>query len=124
MKKIKITNLADEIVRCLNEYTDEVVEALEETKANLAKEGVKKIRKQSPKRKGLYAKSWNVKKYSSRVIIYNKKHYQLTHLLEKGHKKRGGKGQVAAIPHIAKVEKALQKKAAKEFEKTLQRTRR
>lgn len=121
MAKVKMTELADEIVRCLNEYTDEVVEALEETKTNLAKEGVKRIRTQSPKRTSKYAKSWSYKKYSSKIIIYNRKRYQLTHLLEKGHKKRGGKGNVAAIPHIAKAEKEMQRIAAEEFKKILNR---
>lgn len=121
MAKIKMTGLADEIIRCLNEYTDEVVEALEETKVNLAKEGTKRIKQRSPKRTGKYAKSWSYKKYSGKTIIYNRKHYQLTHLLEKGHRKRGGKGNVAAIPHIAKVEREMQRIAAREFEKTLNR---
>jgi len=38
------------------------------------------------------------------VVIYEKKpEYRLTHLLEKGHAKRGG-GRVDARPHIKKAE--------------------
>ena len=113
----KITNLSDEIIKCLNDYTDEVEEALEKTKEKLAEEGVKELKKMSPKKTGKYSKGWNFKNRRGKVVIYNKKHYRLTHLLEKGHKKRGGKGTVAAIPHISTVEKNIQKKATEEFKK-------
>lgn len=112
---IKTDQLADTIVKYLAEVSDEATEALEETKENLAKEGVKKLKATSPKDKGDYAKSWTRKKTKKGQIIHNKR-YQLTHLLEKGHAKRKG-GRVAAIVHIAPVEDELSQKAAKEFEK-------
>ncbi|MNW18141.1 hypothetical protein D3C71_2175820 [compost metagenome] len=49
-------------------------------------------------------------------MIYNEKHYRLTHLLEKGHVKRGG-GRVAARVHIEPVEERI----VAEFEKRVER---
>jgi hypothetical protein len=51
------------------------------------------------------------------VVVHNKI-YGLTHLLEKGHAKRGG-GRVAGIPHIAPVEEEITGKLSDEIEKEL-----
>lgn len=80
---------------------------------DVAKETVKELKATSPRRKGpqggQYKKNWAYKKLRedsvrSQVVIYEKKpEYRLTHLLEKGHAKRGG-GRVDARPHIKKAE--------------------
>lgn len=114
---IRIDQLANEITRCLDQYTDDVTEALEKAKENLAKEGVRKLKATSPKDTGNYAKKWTQGKTKKGRAIYNKQ-YQLTHLLENGHAKRNG-GRVAAVVHIAPVEEELHQKAAAEFERAL-----
>ena len=55
-----------------------------------------------------YSKSWATKKvsensHSLEMTVHSKNRYQLAHLLEHGHAKRGG-GRVAARPHIAPAE--------------------
>lgn len=78
---------------------------------DVAKETVKELKATSPCRPqgGEYKKKWAYKKLRedsvrSQVVIYVKKpEYRLTHLLEKGHAKRGG-GRVDARPHIKKAE--------------------
>ena len=104
----KIDNLAREIMEGLKEYadlaSDDVKKAVRKTGNKVRKE----ISASAPKDTGTYAKSWSVKKNketsnSLEVTVHSKNRYQLAHLLEHGHAKRGG-GRVAARPHIAQAE--------------------
>lgn len=113
---IKVDQLANEISKALREYTTEVEEGLEEVKKEVAKEGVKQLKKTSPKLTGDYAKGWRVKRVGTAQVIHNATNYQLTHLLEKGHAKRGG-GRVPPKIHIAPVEE----NAIEEFEKRVEK---
>lgn len=66
------------------------------------------ISSNAPKRTGAYSKSWTSKKtkensHSLEMTVHSKNRYQLAHLLEKGHAKRGG-GRVSGKPHIAPAE--------------------
>ena len=68
----------------------------------------KEISSNAPKDTGAYSKSWTTKKvsessHSLEMTVHSKNRYQLAHLLEHGHAKRGG-GRVAARPHIAPAE--------------------
>ena len=103
-----IDNLADEIMKGLTEYADlaetEMKKAVKKTATSVKKE----ISANAPKRTGKYAKSWTAKKtkennHSLEITVHSKNKYQLAHLLEKGHAKRGG-GRVAGKPHIAPAE--------------------
>ncbi len=103
-----IDNLADEIMKGLTEYADladtEMKKAVRKTATAVKKE----ISANAPKRTGKYAKSWTSKKtketsHSLEMTVHSKNRYQLAHLLEKGHAKRGG-GRVSGTPHIAPAE--------------------
>ena len=66
--------------------------------------GKKNIEEAAPVRTGRYKKSWRIKKIREKansldVVIHSSNRYQLAHLLEYGHAKRGG-GRVAGKPHI------------------------
>ena len=107
-KKISISQLSAAVMEAGREYadtaTEEVKQAVTETGDTVRDE----IRQNAPKDTGRYAQSWTVKKtketsQSLTVTVHSKDHYQLAHLLEFGHAKRGG-GRVAAQPHIAQAE--------------------
>ena len=112
-------NFADEISQALQEYTTEVEEGLEEAKEKAAKNGAKTLKVTSPKgRTGKYAKGWRAKKVGKAWVIHNATRYQIAHLLEKGHAKKGG-GRVSGTAHIAPVEESTIKEYEKEVEKVI-----
>ena len=119
--KCTIDNLAKTIMEGLQEYAD-VASADVKTAVRKAGKNVKAdIAANAPKRTGAYSKSWTVKTQketanSLEVVVHSKNRYQLAHLLEHGHAKRGG-GRVAGKPHIAPAEE----KAIKELEQEITR---
>lgn len=81
----------------------------------------KDISANAPKKTGAYSKSWSIKttketSNSLELTVYSPKKYQLAHLLEFGHAKRGG-GRTKAQPHIAPAEEA----GIKELEDAIER---
>ena len=103
-----IDNLADEIMKGLTEYADLVDTEMKKSVRKTATSVRKEISSNAPKKTGSYAKSWTAKKtkensHSLEMTVHSKNKYQLAHLLEKGHAKRGG-GRVSGRPHIAPAE--------------------
>lgn len=108
MANVKIDKLADEITKGLKVYADLAIDDMKKAVRKSGNSVRKEISQSAPKDTGAYAKSWSVKKTketsnSLEVTVHSKNRYQLAHLLEHGHAKRGG-GRVAARPHIAKAE--------------------
>ncbi len=123
MAGVKIDGLADAISALMAEYAGSVLDDVKEVAGEVAKEAVEELKNTSPEgagsKKGHYKSGWASKvttegANSINVTIYNKKKPGLTHLLEKGHAKRGG-GRVQGIEHIAPAEE----KAVNEYEKRL-----
>lgn len=98
-----INDLANEISRELRLYMADLNNGLEVAKEETAKELVQDLKLISPEATGDYKKGWRIKSERGKFIVYNKTNYMLTHLLEKGHAKRGG-GRVGAQIHIAPAE--------------------
>lgn len=107
----RVRGISNEIAKALSEYTSDVEKGLEKAKIKVAKDTVKTLKNTSPKKTGSYAKGWAVKQVGTARVIHNKTDYQLTHLLENGHAKKGG-GRVAAKVHI----KPAEEKAIREYE--------
>lgn len=103
----------------LEEYKDLTTDALKEVSKSVAKDVKSEIQKNAPVgNTKAYKKSWGIKteenSHSVKLTVHSKNRYQLAHLLEKGHAKRGG-GRNKAIPHIRPAEK----KGVADFEKKL-----
>ena len=105
---IKIDKLSNEILQGIKEYANLATDDLKKSIRKAGNTVRKEIATSAPKDTGAYAKSWSVKKTKEtsntlELTVHSKNRYQLAHLLEHGHAKRGG-GRVAAKPHIAKAE--------------------
>ena len=111
--KIKPDQLEKVITETLDDYADSLTDKVKNSVKDAATEAVKELKATSPKKTGRYAKSWKQKKIketsSEMDIVVHAGRYQLTHLLENGHAKRGG-GRVDGIPHIKPVEEKVSKK--------------
>ena len=120
--QISIDSMADEIMRELEEYANVTTENVKKGTKKVAKKAVLELQASSPKNSGDYAKSWKSKitnetSHSITSTIYaGDGQYRLTHLLEKGHAKRGG-GRVEGTPHIAPVEKMCRDQLMEEIKK-------
>ncbi|WP_271814496.1 HK97 gp10 family phage protein [Clostridium beijerinckii] len=111
MASIKgLSDLSNEIAKALTEYTEDVTKGIEKEKRINAKKAVEMLKAASPKSEsatsGEYANSWTTSKIDGKQVIYNKEHYQLTHLLEYGHANRDG-GRTPGKPHIRPVEEFI-----------------
>ncbi len=120
---IPIDQLAKTVMEGLEEYADLATDDLKKSVRKAASSVRKDIQATAPKDTGAYAKSWatkNTKETSNslEMTVYSKNRYQLAHLLEHGHAKRGG-GRVAGNPHIAPAEERAISNMEREIEKAL-----
>ena len=120
---IRIDHLASEVMKGLTEYADLATDDMKKAVKKAGTTVRKEIEANAPKNKGTYAKSWSVKNTREtsnalEVTVYSKNRYQLAHLLEFGHAKRGG-GRVAGRSHIVPAEEAGIKELESEIERCL-----
>lgn len=113
-------DLSKEIAKSLSNYTNEVTEKLEEVKIKVAKDTVKNLKSAGnfEDLTGDYRKGWSRKRVGTAEVIHNRTDYQLTHLLEKGHVKRGG-GRTRVFPHIGQAEEKAIDDFVSEVEKVI-----
>lgn len=107
-RNVSINEMSDAIMEELEKYADLAADELKATVKDTASSVRKDIQAGAPVDTGKYKKSWSVKKVhedseSIDLVVHSKNRYQLAHLLEHGHVKRGG-GRVPAQPHIAAAE--------------------
>ena len=121
--RCRIDQMAHVIMEGLQEYADL---ATEDMKAAVKKAGNKAksdVQAGAPVMTGKYKTSWAVtttkeNANAMEVTVHSRNRYQLAHLLEFGHAKRGG-GRTRAFPHIAPAEAAAAELLEREVEAAL-----
>ena len=122
-QKVSVDQLADAIMEGLEDYGDLAADEVKKAVRKAGKTVKDQISQNAPEKTGAYSKSWAVKKtgetsQSLQVTVHSRNRYQLAHLLEHGHAKRGG-GRVRAIPHIAPAEAAGEEQLVSEIGRAL-----
>lgn len=117
----KINDIAKDIKKELERYSKETEKGLKKAQRVVSKELVEDLSTHSPEREGDYIKGWGTTKKGNSFIVHNKTDYQLTHLLEYGHVKRGGKGRTKTKAHIRPAEAYMINDYLKRIKKVLKR---
>lgn len=121
--RVRIDQMAHVIMEGLQEYADLATDDLKKAVKKAGDEAKKDIQNNAPVKTGAYKKSWTVKttketSNAMEVVVHSRNRYQLAHLLEFGHAKRGG-GRTRAFPHIAPAEQRAAELLEKEVERAL-----
>lgn len=121
--RIRPEQLADTIKKELDDLEEDTIDKVKKAVQDAADTAVKDLKATSPRRTGKYAKSWTQRKVketsSEKEIVVHARRYQLTHLLENGHAKRGG-GRVSPRVHIKPVEEKISEELENDIKRKIQ----
>ena len=125
MSKITAGELADAVMKGLNEYADLAADEMKKAVKKAGETVKKEISDTAPKKTGAYSKSWTGRVTDESadditVTVYSPSRYRLTHLLEHGHALRNG-GRARAFPHIAPAEEKGAAELEREVKKSLEK---
>ena len=121
--RCRIDQMAHVIMEGLQEYADLATEDMKTAVKKAGNKAKSDVQAGAPVMTGKYKKSWAVKTTKENanameVTVHSRNRYQLAHLLEFGHAKRGG-GRTRAFPHIAPAEAAAAELLEEDVEKAL-----
>lgn len=122
-KRIRINEVEEMLLKPLDDWGEVTRQDIHNLVDEYGEKLLALVKEDSPQRNGggAYKKNWAIDHKGVDVVrfkslIYNKKHYRLTHLLEYGHVTRDGKRRTEAIPHLHDNEQ----KVVKEFIKAME----
>ena len=124
---IKPEQLDETIREQLETYSEEIRQNVNKNMKEVAEETAETLKKGGGynERTGKYTPDWSVTDrknigaiQTGQYSVHNRKHYQLTHLLEKGHVTRNGK-RTRAFEHILPAEQATEELAVEAVEKAV-----
>ncbi len=128
MSGVSPDQLASEIVKTLAEYGELATDEVREIITDVGNQAKDRVTEASPRGKGKYKRGWTVRAETSgskvSIIVHNRR-YQLTHLLENGHRTRlktgryGSRSRAAARPHIGEVNSWAQEEVEKRIRAAL-----
>ena len=111
---VDMSGLEEKVRKVLKDYDDEAARATKECVRKVALAGARALRGVSPRRSGAYAADWTSKAEEKRLysssVVYNRKNYQVAHLLENPRKiinEYGYYGMSTPIRHIKPVEEQI-----------------
>lgn len=122
-ERVTIDEMAQEIMDGLLEYANHASDEMKKCVRAAGTTVRKEIKNNAPVDTGKYRDSWTVTKQkesssSLELVVHSKTRYQLAHLLEHGHAKRGG-GRVAGKVHIAPAEGLGERELVQNIERRL-----
>lgn len=122
-RRVRVDQMADALAQSMAEYADLSNEVMKECVTEVSQSVKKDIQTNAPVKSGKYKKSWAAKKVKENansliMTVHSRDRYQIAHLLEHGHAKRGG-GRVQAMPHIAPAEQRGEQELTAKIERGL-----
>lgn len=124
-RRVHVDQMAEALARIMVEYAELSNEVMKGCVVEVSQSVKEDIQGNAPVRTGKYKKSWAAKKVqenanSLTMAVHSRDRYQIAHLLEHGHAKRGG-GRVQAVPHIAPAERRGVEELTAKMERGLSR---
>lgn len=125
-KRVNVNDMTQEIKRQLGAYSDEITDEIKQAVDDVTKQAFNEIKNHITfKDHNVYSKAMSTRtlsesQFGKKNVWYVKEpHYRLTHLLEKGHRKRNGEDSTNAYPHIIYGEELIERELPKKVEEIL-----
>lgn len=128
-KRVHVDDIGQELTNIVETFIRKENKVVVDVMPKVARVGKRSLRNNSPG-SGEYASGWRVvweDKYRQQMgfVIWNPKHYRLTHLLENGHLIKNqfggpfGKGRTSPQPHVATAQREANEKVIELLKKEL-----